>query len=329
MKIEAKDLRCKVRQPLQDLIPLPAPFIVYIDPTTMCNFKCTFCPTGDPELLKLVGRPRATMSLDLFHKIVGDLKEFDRPMKMVSLYKDGEPLVNPHFSMMTQVLKNSGVAERIWTKTNGSLLTPARNRLLVQNLDMICISVEAISREGYRRIAKVDLDYDEFRANVRDLYEHRGNCEVYIKIADTGLSPEDVQAFYDDFGSMADYITVEKLMGWTNSGLKDFTLGTNPNTFDGAPFTEKEVCAYPFYVMAVNADGRISVCSDDWSCQTIVGDVKKNTLKEIWNGEPLREFRRMHLNLERHKCAACANCYYLKIVPDNIDAYRLDLLRRL
>jgi len=32
------------------------------------------------------------------------------------------------------------------------------------------------------------------------------------------------------------------LMGWSHSDVKDFTLGTQPTTYDGLPFTEKEVC---------------------------------------------------------------------------------------
>jgi radical SAM protein with 4Fe4S-binding SPASM domain len=81
--------------------------------------------------------------------------------------------------------------------------------------------------------------------------------------------------------------------------------------------------------MAVNASGTVSVCGNDWSHQTVVGDAARSSLVEIWNGEPLRAFRRMMLTLERRRNAACADCYYLKIAPDNLDPYRLDLLARL
>ena len=138
-RIQAKDLRCKERQPLQDLIPLPVPFVVYIEPTNLCNFRCAFCPTGDKELLDLVKRPRATLSMDLFRKIIEDLKAFGRPLKLASLYKDGEPLLHKDFPEMALRLKEAGVAERIWTKTNGALLNPRLNRRLVEGLDMICI----------------------------------------------------------------------------------------------------------------------------------------------------------------------------------------------
>lgn len=329
-RIQAKDLRCAERQPLQDLIPLPAPFVVYIEPSNLCNFRCAFCPTADKALLDQVGRPRATLPMDLFRKIVEDLKAFPVPLKLASLYKDGEPLLHRDFPEMVRLLREAGVAERIWTKTNGALLKPDLNRRLVAaGIDMVAISVEAVTREGYKRIADVDLDYDAFRANIRDLFEHRGGCQVHVKIADSGLAPDELERFYADFEPIACTVAVEKLMGWSNSGLKDFTLGTRPDTYDGLPFTPKEVCAYPFYVMAINANGTVSVCGNDWSHQTVVGDVKRDSLMDIWNGEPLRDFRRMMLTLERRRNAACADCYYLKIAPDNLDPYRQDLLAKL
>jgi radical SAM protein with 4Fe4S-binding SPASM domain len=194
---------------------------------------------------------------------------------------------------------------------------------------MMGISVEAVSREGYRAIAGVDIDYEAFRANVKDLFDRRKLCKLYIKIADTGLDLGQIDQFYADFEGISDFIAIEKLMGWSNSGLKDFTLGTNPDTYDGLPFTPKEVCPYPFYAIVVNANGTVSVCANDWSHKALVGDVRQSSLKEIWEGEAMMDFRIMMLTLNRNQNPACSNCFYLKLLPDNLDADRLSILRRL
>ncbi len=118
-------------------------------------------------------------------------------------------------------------------------------------------------------------------------------------------------------------------MGWSNSGVKDFTLGTHPDTYDGLPFTPKDVCPYPFYVLAVNADGSVSLCGNDWSQKTVVGDVNRESLSSIWEGEALYRFRRMMLEGRRRENQACGECYYLQIVPDNLDGHRAILLEKL
>jgi radical SAM protein with 4Fe4S-binding SPASM domain len=118
-------------------------------------------------------------------------------------------------------------------------------------------------------------------------------------------------------------------MGWSHSDLKDFTLGTHPDTYDGLPLIRKEVCAYPFYVLAVNSDGGVSLCGNDWSHETVVGNVASESLKDIWQGERLYQFRKMMLEGRRKENKACGDCYYLQIVPDNLDAYRDQLLEAL
>ena len=49
-------LRCKNRQFLPDVVPLATPFVLFLEPTNICNFECAFCPTGNKELLRQVNR---------------------------------------------------------------------------------------------------------------------------------------------------------------------------------------------------------------------------------------------------------------------------------
>ncbi len=67
--IVGNELRCAKRQALEDIVPLPMPFLLFLEPTNQCNFKCKFCPTGNPDLLKEVGRKATSMSMELLKKI--------------------------------------------------------------------------------------------------------------------------------------------------------------------------------------------------------------------------------------------------------------------
>ena len=37
---------------LKNALPLRTPYVIYIDPCDTCNFRCKFCPSGNPELMK-------------------------------------------------------------------------------------------------------------------------------------------------------------------------------------------------------------------------------------------------------------------------------------
>jgi len=322
MKIEAKELREQNRVKLETVIPLSMPYVIYIDPTNLCNFKCKFCPTGDLDLLKQVGREQSSIDFEWFKKIINDIQQFDQKLKLLSLYKDGEPLVNKDFAKMVRYAKEADIAQKIWTKTNGALLNPKLNSEIIDaGLDMIHISVESTSEDGYFSIANVNIDYEEFKSNIKDFYDKRNNCKMYIKIIDVNLSDAEKEKFYNDFTEICDFISIEKLMGWSHSDLKDFTMGISSDTYDGLPLIKKEVCAYPFYVLAVNADGSVSVCGNDWSYKTAVGNIKEESLLDIWQGKKLFELRKMFLEFRRSENSACADCYYLQIVPDNLDKH--------
>ena len=92
------DLKNRTR--LEIAIPLEVPFIIFVDPSDVCNFHCKFCPTGDIALMKQVGRSLKVMGIDLYKKIIDDICEFEKPLKVLRLYKDGEPLLNPRFVEM-------------------------------------------------------------------------------------------------------------------------------------------------------------------------------------------------------------------------------------
>lgn len=330
--IEGKDLRTPQNQriKLHESVPLETPLVLFIDPTNLCNIRCNYCPTGDKRLLKEIGRPNGTMSLLLFEKIIQDLKEFKSKIKLINFYKDGEPLANKNFTKMAKLLVSSNVAERIWVKTNGLLLNPATNEQLIEaGVDSINISIQHVNEDGYRRIASCNINYKRFLENIQDLYSRRKNCKIYIKIANTGLSDSEIDKFKSDFSQMADAIYIEQLHGWSMSDIKDFTLGTNPTSFDGLPLTDKIACPWPFYEMAINWDGSVSLCNEDWAHKTIIGDTKTSTLKQIWNSPELFNMRKMMLEGRRHENLMCRNCYNIKTAPDNIDPYREIMLKKL
>ena len=79
MKAEIKPrIELENRTKLETVIPLSTPFVIFVDPADSCNFKCNFCPTGDSELMKKVGRPFKVMNFELYKKIIDDICEFDK-----------------------------------------------------------------------------------------------------------------------------------------------------------------------------------------------------------------------------------------------------------
>jgi MoaA/NifB/PqqE/SkfB family radical SAM enzyme len=333
MKAQIKPrINLEGRTPLQDVIPLATPFIIYMDPASLCNFQCRFCPTGDRELIKQTGRYQGVLSLDLFKKCIDDLADFPSPLKVLRLYKDGEPLLNPHLAQMVAYAKKSGKAPYIDTTTNGSLITPERMGPLVEaGLDKINISIDGMSREHYKSFTKFDMNFEALVSNVQWLYQHRGNCEVVLKIPAEIITPEQKDLFYQTFGNYCDRIFVENTAPcWPEFDIEARMGVKIEHGIYQQEIGKTDTCPYIFYAMSINSNGLASACFLDWGRKLIVGDAKKSSLKSIWNSPEYQRLRIQNLQGLRCEHPVCKTCGQLShCLPDNIDPYREEILARL
>lgn len=307
----------------------PTPWVVFVDPASACNFRCKFCPTGHHDLV--AGRFNGIMKFDLFQKVVEDLLEFDRPVKVLRLYKDGEPFLNRRLSDMVVYAKMSGCVEMVDTTTNGSLLDPERVWPVIDaGLDRINVSIEGVTKDAYREVACVEFDFDRLVRNVRWLYEHRGQCVVHVKTIREALTGDQEVEFKSIFGDHCDEIFVENFSPcWPEFDGEAATGWKIARGLYGQPVTETEVCPYIFYGYSVNADGQVSACFIDWARKLVVGDVRRESMRDIWKGERMTALRLAHLRGERRCHGVCGKCGQLSnCLPDNIDAHRLEFLEQ-
>jgi len=320
------------RTPLEKVIPLSTPFVLFVDPSDRCNFQCKFCPTGDRRLMERTpGRNHGNMDFALFKKIVDDLCEFERPIKVLRLYKDGEPLMNPMLSDMIRYAKDKGCVERIDTTTNASLLTKRKALDLIEaGLDRINISVIGVKESQYVNFCNYKIKLEEFVETIGFLYENRRGCEVIIKINGDILSDDDKAKFLDMFGDKADGVFIEHVMEcWPGFKLRGVRANEEVGIY-GQPIKEVVVCPYVFYSLSVNSDGTVSLCFLDWSRKLIIGDVRRQGVKDIWEGQELRNYQVMFLRKRRKELLLCRNCGQLTHgMPDDIDQFADAILRRL
>ena len=324
------DLENRTR--LEEVIPLSTPFVIFVDPSDKCNFQCKFCPTGDRALMKKTpGRNYGNMDFNLFKKIVDDICTFEKPLKVLRLYKDGEPLLNPRFADMVKYAKDRGCAERIDTTTNASLLTKKKALEIVRaGIDRINISIEGVIEEQYMSFSRCRVNLKRLVENIAFLYENKGKCEIIIKINGDILSEPDKERFFELFGDIADSVYVEHVMAcWPEFELKEVKVNTEVGIY-GQRIKEVMVCPYVFYSFSINSDGTASLCFLDWSRKLLLGDAKLINLKDIWFGKELRNYQIMFLEKKRKSHPMCGNCGQLTHgMPDNIDEYSENLLRKI
>lgn len=317
------------RTKLETVIPLRTPFIINIDPSDRCNFQCKFCPTGDRELMKNTpGRNFGIMDFELYKKVIDDICTFEDKVKVIRLYKDGEPLLNPHFVNMIKYAKQSGCCERVDTTTNASLLTPELSlKIIDAGLDRVNISIEGVNAEQYADFSQYKIDFEKLVENIKFFYENKKQCEMIVKTNGDILTEEQKQLFLDTFGDITDGIFIESIMEcWPTYELEKVTVNEKRGIY-GQNIKEVSVCPYVFYSFAVNSNGTISLCFLDWHRKLVIGDANTESVKDIWQSDKMKEYQKLFLKGERKTHPICSDCGQLRQgQPDDIDAYAKLLL---
>ncbi len=331
MKAKFRSRLASDRSNLGEIAPLGTPFVLIVDPASHCNFKCRFCPTGDLELIQSTGRYQGAMAFDTFKKIIDDLQEFSEPVRVLRLYKEGEPLMNKRFAEMVGYARQSDKIKRIDTTTNGVLLTPKTSeKVIAAGIDQINISVNGIRNEQFVELVKTKVNFERYVDNIKYLYGIRGDCEIYVKAIKENLSEDDQKRFLDIFGDIADRVFFEHLFpnwpGFDDDIIpKDCAVGLY-----GDEVIERSVCPYIFYSTTINSDGSVSLCVQDWARKLVVGSVAEQSVKDIWLGQRINAHRLSHLNGCRKTNATCGQCQCMSLgVFDNIDSKAEEIKERL
>lgn len=320
----------KNRTKLEEAIPIETPFVCHIEVTNVCNFKCEFCAMVDNPTID--NMEKGFMDYELFCKIIDDLCDFKGKLKQLIFHILGEPLMHPKIAEMIAYAKEKQVADKLVLYTNGSKLIPKLSRAICDaGIDCIQFSIEHINDEGYKRIVRRKIDYDKLLANIGYLCAYKKKeCFVIAKILDCGLSSEEKKKFFNDFQGIVDECHIENLMQTLPEEIKDTTLGRGRTlTNDGYEIVSKEICTPPFYLLGIFYDGQVSPCVCDWRKGICVGDATKESVKDIWEGKRLREFRKMQLSKQRKMHPICGECTAVYNQLDNIDSYGNILLDRI
>lgn len=313
----------KKRLPLEKVVPLKAPLVIYVEPSGFCNLRCKFCPHGSGKTFK-----KAIMPINMFKKIVADILEFKDKIQLLRICGNGDPLINKEIVNMVKFARGKKVAERIELITNATLLNDYLIKNLPLYLDRIIISIEGLSADDYQRISRVKIDFKKLLNNIGALYANRSNCKIHIKINNEAVhSEKDKTKFFTLFSDRCDEIYIENLVPMWPQYKTEFS--TNKYRYSGK-LVRHQVCVQIFKSLQVQADGEIVPCCVDWNRVNLLGNINKNSLLEIWNGKKIRDLRIKHLTGKKGKLETCKDCTMNDYCDtDNIDLYKDDCLNRL
>ena len=283
----------------------PFPREVTIDINNRCNHKCYFCANIKIEKF-------ASLETDIIYDVMR--QGVENGSTDLALQATGDPFMDKRLLKIVDKAKKLGY-QYVYLNTNGALATPDKvNAIADVGLDSIKFSISAANRQDYEAVHGKD-DFDKVVENLKSLYQYRNKKKlklgIYVSCVVNSKSQAD-DKFKELITKYCDHLDYRDI---SNQGGSMVELNNTENINDKnilgslKPEEQNGRCVYPFNRIVINPYGYVVSCTADFLDKLSIGDVRKHSLKDIWESDVYRYLREKHLseNLQGIYCDRCLN----------------------
>ncbi len=263
---------------------LGGPIIRTIEPTNACMMNCVMCPR------KHMTRKIEFMDMKLFKSVI-DQAKWNRGLDFSHF---GDSLMHPQIDKMIAYTNSKGIKAKI--TVNPNLLSEEMiNKLISAKLHTLYISLEGINDKQYKSIRGVNADYGKAVKNVDNLLRIKKNRKSDMNVVITTVIMDKNKNDIPAFRKIWDKEGIEKVQ---LHGFSTFA-GSDEKIFEHASediYSKKKggkfnYCAEPWIGVTVTAAGKVVPCCFDYDEKYVIGDLRKDSLKKIWNSKRMRLLR--------------------------------------
>lgn len=279
---------------------------VALEAHTVCNQSCYFCPVS------VAPREDYFMPTELYERIVGELTEFRDTIEGVVMINYNEPTVDRRFLDQVRLLHGSGLKPAVLT--NGSGLTPDRIDALVAmgGLRFLSVNLSTLEADRYKK-ERGAAHLTQVLRNLDHAADKPVAREMDIVVLGTGN-----QAHQDDFAAISERFRGSRFnvksfevmdrAGYLQIGLKP----ANPNRqLRGCD----NVGSRPLQHLHITPRGRCVLCCEDYSEHYAVGDLTRESVRDVLAGPGLAQMRRWVYGLEpAPENFICRDCIFARTV---------------
>ena len=287
------------------------PWAISIEPTTSCNLRCPECPSG----LRQFTRTTGNMTIDFYREII---KQLSPHLIYLTLYFQGEPMLNKHFIEMVKYAKQNRIY--VATSTNGHFLDDAFSRSIVESgLDKLIISLDGIDQATYEKY-RVGGNLETVLQGIsglmkwkKQLHSNHPLVELQFLVLKTNEHQlADIKQYARSL--KVDKLTLKSAQLYYN---QDNSLLTSlpawsryEATTDGSLKIKNSLpnrCHRLWHSPVITWDGKILPCCFDKNARHVLGDLAKYPFKMIWISPGYKGFRKQVFSA-RKEINICTNC---------------------
>lgn len=272
------------------------PKVIEIQFHNKCNSNCLICPYKD------MNYSYEDMDDELFEKFLEEIDE--EKLERIIPYLNNEPFLNPNFLKRVKKIRDKYKNLEIEISSNVSVIKEKDvEEMKNLNITELRLSVFGYEKETYHKMMpglNYEKTFDKLHM-ISDLMKGT-NTIISIVMIDNGEISEkefiNMQTLCNDLG-----FHFER---WVFLDRSSNVSYKSNNIFN------PDVCTCeqnrPIERMHILSDGRVIFCCQDWGHTLVVGNIKDNTIQEVWNGETYKKARESLYNTDKDSPKICKKC---------------------
>ena len=253
---------------------------VRIKTSTKCNYKCSFCPHSTSFT-----RKKQIMSFKTFQLILDKVKVEAPFITDCTISGFGEAFLDK--TIMKKIEYARGQDYKVHILTNGSLLSKQMmNKLFKLGVSDLRFSIHALVSDKYASIMGTSLDnYIRVLHNIAYAIKNKNNTKIIITAVITKENKDQIKLLIDNYSKQVDLLEIWKPHNWVDGEY--YRIGD----------CTKRTCGRPSKgPLQIQVDGTVNMCCFDYNGKLLLGNFKKQTLKEIFSSEPYLIIKKHHKN---------------------------------
>src|SRR5688572_7277283 len=281
-------------------------------PTTSCNLPCPECPSG----LRSFTRPTGMLDPALFKRVIDELAP---TLQYLTFYFQGEPFLHPEFPNMIKYASAKGIYTA--TSTNAHFLKDEQAKATVESsLDRLIISIDGTTQDTYQSY-RVGGPLDKVIEGTKNILHWKKKLKSktpHVVFQFLVVKPNEHQI--PEVYSLAKKLGVDQVVLKT-AQIYDYKNGSDliPEQSKYSRYKKDEQGVYAiknkmenhcwkmWHSCVITWDGKVVPCCFDKDAHYTLGDLSKNSFKEVWYSTAYQQFRSTLLR-SRSEIEICKNC---------------------
>ncbi len=293
------------------------PVLYNIETTNACNMRCEMCPRTT-----MMTRPIVNLDMETYKRIIDQIEPFPEQKwqewenfaqqyygispddmsenhfflyiipKVLVLHGYGDPLLDKDMPERVRLLSKKNIIS-YFSCNPANINIEKMVEMLENGLGYVKYSIESVDDLRHKQVRGSASDfthsYDKilYLLDIKKKFHYKTTIVITMLNLGKPWQEEEFQKLKEAFRDLDVYLY---LKSQDQQWYSDNKLATKSIHWS-------EFCQFPWSSMSIKSNGEAAMCVEDFNNEIILGDAKKESLEDIWNGEKYRQLRLDHFNL--------------------------------